>query len=120
MRSKSSFLTLAAFIALASLALPAEAHTKLVSSEPAANAEVASPKSITLHFSEGFETKFSSVELTDTDGTDVSTMPMESKDERALTVMPKATLPPGLYTVMWTTVAHDSHKMSGSYSFTVK
>ena len=108
------------FAAMIGLAADAQAHTKLVSTEPSADTEVAAPKTIQLHFTEGFETKFSSFKLTDTDGKDVPVKIVESKDPKTLTGVPQAPLLPGLYTVTWTTVARDSHKMTGSYSFTVK
>jgi copper resistance protein C len=99
----------------------AQAHAKLVTAEPAANATVAAPKTIQLQFNEELAKKLSGIKLTDTDGKSVATMSMAAKDDKSLMIMPNASLVPGLYTVSWTAVTtDDGHKTTGSYSFTVK
>jgi methionine-rich copper-binding protein CopC len=109
-----------AFFAVVLTISQAEAHATLVRAEPAANSEVASPKVIKLHFSEAYEPKFSSFKLTDTDGAPVAITPFDAKDPKAMAATPAATLPAGLYTVSWTTIGDDTHKRTGSFSFTVK
>ena len=107
---------------LASIAIgDAQAHAKLVTADPAPNATVAAPKMIHLVFSEEIAARLSSFRLTDTDGNAVAMMAMQAKDAKTLEAMPNATLSPGLYTVSWTAVStDDGHKMTGTYSFTVK
>ena len=99
----------------------AQAHAKLVSSDPAPDTTVVAPKLIQLHFSEEIAKKFSSVKLTNTDGNAVAMMAMTAPDAKSLSVMPNAALPPGRYTISWTAVAtDDGHKTTGTLSFTVK
>ena len=105
---------------LAAMASPAFAHAVLVSAEPAPDSEVTAPQVITLHFSEAFEPKFSRFTLTDTDGANVAINPVESKDPKIMAAKPVTALVPGLYTVSWNTLGHDTHKRNGSFSFTVK
>src|SRR5215469_12453918 len=83
------------------------AHANLVSSDPAKDATIASPKQITLHFSEALEMKVSGLKLTDTDA-------------KSLAAAPVKALTPGLYTITWTSMGDDAHKMSGTVSFSVQ
>ena len=99
----------------------AQAHGRLVKTDPAANATVSAPGTIHLEFNEELAQKFSTFKLTDTDGNPVALMSMPSKDAKVLEAMPSSPLPPGIYTVSWTAVTtDDGHKTTGSYSFTVK
>lgn len=111
---------LGALAVLGSITTYAFAHATLVSAEPAPDSEVTAPKVIQLHFSEAFEPKFSHFKLTDLDGAEVKIQPTEAKDAKTLAAMPTAPLEPGLYTVSWTTIGHDSHKRTGTFSFSVK
>ena len=98
------------------LATPAFAHARLVSSEPAANAKVKSPGQIKLHFSENLEPAFSSASLTDAAG---KTVPVsKSVGGQAITLLP-LTLKPGAYKVTWASVGQDTHRLTGSFGFTV-
>ena len=99
----------------------AQAHAKLVSADPAPDSKVGSPKNITLNFSEAIAKNFSSFKIIDGSGKEISLMKMDAKDGQSLTAMPNGTLPPGHYTISWTAVStDDGHKMTGTYSFTVK
>ncbi len=99
----------------------AQAHAKLVTADPAANATVAAPKTILLQFNEELAKKLSSIKLTDIDGKPVAIRSMEAKDAKSLVIMANNSLVPGLYTVTWIAVtSDDGHKTTGSYSFTVK
>ena len=98
----------------------ANAHTELVSAEPVADATVATPEKITLHFNEALETSVSSVSLADADGNSVSLTPASAPDETSLTAIPEAPLAPGVYTVSWTAVGPDTHAVNGTLSFTVR
>ena len=96
------------------------AHATLVSASPTPDSEGAAPGIIQLHFSEAYEPAFSTVKLTDTDGSGVALKAVDSKDPTTMAVAPVTPLSPGLYTVTWSTVGHDTHKRTGSFSFTVK
>ena len=98
----------------------ANAHANLVSSTPAKNATIASPATITLHFSEALEMKVSGLKLTDIDGKPVAIKAVKASDSKSLAAAPAAPLAPGLYTVSWTSMGDDAHKMTGTMSFTVK
>ena len=96
------------------------AHANLVSSDPAKDAAVASPKAITLHFSEALEMKVSGFKLTDIDGKPVAIKAAAAPDAKSLAATPTAPLAPGLYTISWTSMGDDAHKMNGTLSFSVK
>jgi copper resistance protein C len=99
----------------------AQAHAKLVSSEPAAQSTAAAPAKIQLHFSEDLAKKFSTFKLADTSGASVALTAAEGSDARSLAATPASTLSPGAYTVTWTAVASDDgHKSTGSFVFSVK
>jgi methionine-rich copper-binding protein CopC len=116
----STFRLLALAAAMALGTSQAYAHAKLVSSDPAKNASISSPSAITLHFSEALEMKVSSITLTDVDGKPVDLKAVDAPDKKSLSAVPTAPLAPGLYTVSWTSMGDDAHKMKGTFSFTVK
>lgn len=96
------------------------AHANLVSSDPTKDATIASPKQITLHFSEALEMKVSGLKLTDTDGKPVAIKAVAAPDAKSLAAVPVKPLTPGLYTITWTSMGDDAHKMSGTVSFSVQ
>lgn len=97
-------------------AAPAWAHAKLTSSEPKADAKVKSPSLIRLVFSESLEPAFSGATLSDAAG---KTIPVSAAvGSTSITLMPLA-LRPGAYTVTWHSVGHDTHRVGGSFRFTV-
>ena len=116
--------TIPALLAVCASTLPglgqAWASAELVSADPAPNSTVASPMLIQLHFSEAIHKQSSSVELTDAGGNAVATMPMGAKDAKSVALMPNQQLGAGKYTLSWTAVSSDGHKMTGRFSFTVK
>lgn len=120
------FLTAAAALALA---LPgvASAHSKLVSSTPAANATVAKPTKLSLTFSETFLAPVSGAELVMTGMPGmVNHEPMPIKgfktdvNGKTMTLTFPRALPAGSYDLKWHIVGADQHKMEGGYSFKVK
>jgi methionine-rich copper-binding protein CopC len=112
---------LAMFVVFLLGAAQAQAHARLVSAEPAANATVAAPMLIQLHFSEEIARKFSSIKLTHTGGGAIALMTRDAKDTKSLLIMPNAALAPGSYTITWIAVAtDDGHRSTGTFSFTVK
>ena len=109
------------FPALALFALltaPAFADARLQKSVPAARAKVPSPAHVTLHFSEALEPAFSGALLLDSDGRNVSGAPVKIGGLEM--VMTPGPLAPGVYHVAWHSVGHDTHRLDGEFSFTVR
>lgn len=117
-RNAAGFVALSAMLAFG--ATGAYAHANLVSSDPAKDATIAAPKTISLHFSEALEMKVSGLKLTDIDGKAVPVKMVKASDNKSLAAEPAAPLTPGLYTISWTSMGDDAHKMTGTVSFTVK
>jgi methionine-rich copper-binding protein CopC len=102
-------------------ASPAFAHAHLLQSDPAASASAASPKELTLDFSEGLEIAFSGVTLTGPSGAvTTGAATLDPKDNKVLLVPLSAPLTAGTYTVAWHALSSDGHKTTGTYSFIVK
>jgi len=122
MRSlRRSIMGFAVFAALSLAATSAFAHAHLQSSSPAANATVTSPATIALTFSDPLESRFSGFEITDAAGHAVNAPSHPDASNAAiLTATPTAPLAPGLYHVNWHLVAHDGHRMRGTFDFTVR
>ena len=119
------FPVLIAAAATLTFAGTAYAHPKLLSASPAANATVAKPTHIELHFSEKLMPAFSKAELTMAAMPGMAAMKMASvaklgPDGRTLIVTPNGSLPHGRYSVAWQVVSTDTHKVGGSYAFAVK
>lgn len=116
--------------ALMALMLPsvAQAHPKLVSAVPAANAAVASTGTIKLTFSESLTPKLSTATLvmTGMGGKSHPDMPMKdvvsavSADGKTLVLTSAKPLPAGSYRVDWATVGADTHRITGSHSFSIR
>jgi methionine-rich copper-binding protein CopC len=112
-----SALVAAAFVASVGSAL---AHADLIHSSPAANATIASPEKIELHFSDVIAPRLSVIKLT-RDGADIITEAAATRDAKGVIATPETNLEPGVYTLTWTVVSpHDAHKMTGNFKFTVK
>ncbi|CAE6750392.1 copper homeostasis periplasmic binding protein CopC [Paraburkholderia domus] len=97
------------------------AHAHLVSSEPAANAEVTAPTEVTIHFTEPLEPAFSRVELSDASGKPAAAAEsqVDTADAKVLHLaLPQLTA--GRYGVHWTAVATDGHLTQGNFAFIVK
>jgi methionine-rich copper-binding protein CopC len=109
---------LSALALLPLLARPVLAHAHLQKSEPADGAKLRSPAHVTLHFSEALEPAFSGALLLDKDGRNVSGAPV--KIDGPLMILTPGPLPPGTYKVSWHSVGHDTHRLDGNFSFTVK
>jgi hypothetical protein len=116
--------TIAMAAAAASLfaATGAQAHAHLLSSTPADKATVASPKELTLTFSEKLQPKFSGLKLTmpDMNNMVMATKVKIAKDGMTMIATPTAPLPPGAYAASWYAVTADTHRMQGQITFTVK
>jgi methionine-rich copper-binding protein CopC len=109
--------------ALAALALSvgaAEAHPKLLASNPAAAARVRAPTQLRLSFSETLIGRFSQLSLADSAGRSVPLGPSAlSQDHKQLIAAVRRPLAPGTYRVSWRAVSTDTHRVQGGYAFTV-
>ena len=116
-------MVIAAAISCAVIATSAQAHPKLTSTNPAAGAVVAeSPKELRLTFNEGLIAKFSGIELKSEKAENIQTGAAVAgpADIKQLIIPLPTALPDGLYSVKWHAVSEDTHKIDGTYSFTVK
>lgn len=117
--------TFAVAISLAGAALlsatQAAAHASLVKSDPAANATVAAPKTITLTFDDELTPAFSGFDVTMGDTMKMKFKTKVSKDKKSITGVPTGPFMPGAYKLSWhVAAAEDGHKSTGTLAFTVK
>jgi methionine-rich copper-binding protein CopC len=113
--SKAAF-TLIAAILYGGIAY---AHPELQSAEPAAGAAMTtSPKQIKITFNESVMPQFSGAELR---GKVMTTgkATTDPTNKKQLVVPVKEQLPPGDYKVEWHAVSDDTHRVKGTYSFSV-
>ena len=99
------------------------AHPKLMSSLPAENATVAAgPSELRLTFNEKLESSMSGVDVKDQAGKKIETgkAATDPADLKLLVIPLSAPLRDGMYKVDWHAVAADTHRIKGSYTFTVK
>jgi methionine-rich copper-binding protein CopC len=101
------------------LATQAQAHAKLVGSTPVADTTTTAPKQITLKFNEKVQPNFTGVELT-MGGAPVKLTTTVAKDRMTLVGAPAKPFAAGVYQVKWHAVTADTHRMQGTYSFTVR
>lgn len=98
------------------------AHTRLRSSEPAADAELeAAPREIRLRFSEPVSLPLTRVILLGPEDTPIALGgPVRHGESAEEVVVPiEGALGPGLYLVVWHTAGRDGHPVRGSYEFAV-
>ncbi|MFZ5674370.1 MAG: copper homeostasis periplasmic binding protein CopC [Pseudomonadota bacterium] len=107
-------------ISLSTFSSAALAHASIVAASPADQSKGPSPSAVEINFNEIVNLAFSRLTLRGEDGALVLT--------GALTIVPggkglivpiKAKLPEGLYSVEWTVLSSDGHKLKGKYNFTV-
>lgn len=99
---------------------PAQAHDRLVSSDPESGATLDSaPEEIGLTFSANVQDIGGSVDLTDADGEKVSVGSPEV-DGTTVTTAVEDDLSAGDYEVRWRVVSSDGHAISGVVDFTVE
>ncbi len=126
---KARLIFAAPILAALAFTASAQAHTKLINSEPAADATVTKPGKIVLTFNEKLVGSFSGADLTMTAMPGMAmTEPMKMKDfnsamsadGKTLTLLMKHTLPTGTYLLKWYAAGADTHRTGGDFSFTVK
>jgi copper transport protein len=113
---------LLALSVLAAGSASASAHALLASSDPPANAILASgPTSVTLTFTEPPDAKLSSVQVLDASGASRAAGPaVPGAPGSNVLVVSLAVLGDGVYTVAWRTLsAADGHATAGSFAFSV-
>jgi copper resistance protein C len=103
------------------LASTAYAHPKLLSASPAQGATVSKPARLQLNFSEKLVPAFSTMDpMPGMAAMKMASTAKVSPDGRTLVITPKSALPRGRYTVSWRVVSSDTHRVNGTYSFSVK
>jgi copper resistance protein C len=99
----------------------ANAHAHLKMAAPAADSQNTQVKVLKLQFSEGIKAALSSVKLQDHEDHTVD-IPVAQQDpaksDTLVVALPQA-LAAGTYTVLWSVVSDDGHRMKGQYHFVV-
>jgi copper resistance protein C len=109
-------------LALLSLGLGiegADAHAHLDRAEPRVGSTVsAAPHEVSLWFTEGLESEFSTIEVRDADGARVD----EGEPQISGSTMRIGlkTLSPGTYKIHWRALSVDTHKTEGDFTFQIK
>lgn len=115
--------TLLGALALGALALAgqASAHAALVASNPAANATVAAPKTISLTFNEALTPAFSRFDVARANGVKLKIKTHVAGDKKTIVGLPAGKMMAGAYKVSWRAAAtDDGHRTSGAFAFKVK
>jgi len=122
-------LTIFSALVVAGLSLPAQGHTRLIASTPAANATVGNTAKIVLTFNEKVLAPFAgaSVVMIGMPGmTNHPPMKMTGvssaigKDGKSMMLTLQRPLPAGTYRVEWHAAGADTHRMEGNFTFEVK
>ena len=106
--------------AVAFVAGPAAAHARLVSATPAPNATVATTRTVSLTFSERTVPAFSGFDVVNAAGEKVAVQTSVAEDGKTLTGTLARPLAVGAYRVDWRIASSDGHRMTGSYTFSVR
>lgn len=112
------FIAVAAVVAFA--AGPAAAHARLVSAMPAPNATVAATRTVSLTFSDRTVPAFSGFDVVNAAGEKVPLQTSVAEDGKTLTGTLASPLVAGAYRIDWRIASSDGHRMTGSYTFTVR
>ena len=112
------YVALATAVVLA--AGPAAAHARLVSATPAPNATVGATRTLTLTFSERSVPAFSGFDVVNSAGEKLAVRTSVAEDGKTLTGTLTRPLTAGDYRVDWRIASSDGHRMTGSYTFTVR
>jgi methionine-rich copper-binding protein CopC len=103
-------------LALVAAAGPAFAHARLVGSAPEAGSRTSDVDKVVLYFSEKLEPAFSGAQLMN-DAEKPVVAPAAIGGASITLTAPD--LKPGRYRVYWHSVGQDTHRMEGSFQFTV-
>jgi hypothetical protein len=103
---------------------PALAHSKLVSANPAPNATVRAVPNhqVQITFNEPVIQRFVTLAVTGPDGAKlhVASVAVDPKNKARVNAVVHGFQRPGAYKVDWTAAGSDIHRMTGSYSFTLR
>jgi methionine-rich copper-binding protein CopC len=115
--------------ALVTVAVPVFAHTKLLSTSPAAGATITNATQVSLTFSEPVTVPLSGIDLAMTAMPGMTNhAPMKivgfktaiSADGKTLVATFPRALPAGTYRLEWHAVSTDTHRATGNLTFTVR
>ena len=111
-----------AFAAAFSVAAPIQAHTKLVTANPAPSSTVRqAPQQVVITFNEPVLARFVTIAVTGPGGKlHVMGAQVDPKNKSRVSAVVHGGGKPGAYRVDWSAAGSDMHKMTGSYSFTVR
>lgn len=112
------FIAVAAAVAF--IAGPAAAHARLVSATPAPNSTVAATRSVSLTFSDRTVPAFSGFDVVNAAGEKVAIRTSVSEDGKTLSGTMPRPLDAGAYRIDWRIASSDGHRMTGSYTFSVR
>jgi len=105
-------------LSLASISL-AEAHAFLDHADPKVGSTIHSaPAQVTVWMTEELEGAFSKLQVFDAKGAEVDKKDVKASGATMTVSVPS--LAPGTYKVIWKAVAVDTHKTSGTFTFTVQ
>jgi len=116
--NRAPFIAIAAAAAL--VAGPAAAHARLISATPAPNSTVASTQSLSLTFSERTVAAFSGFDVVTAAGEKVAVRTSVGEDGKTLSGTLARPLAAGSYRIDWRIASSDGHRMTGSYTFSVR
>lgn len=120
--SKMTLVAAVAAVAASLFGDAAYAHPQLQSADPAPGAATTtSPKQIRITFIENVIPQMSGVEVKDQTGKIIPTgkAATDPANKKLLVVPVNEQLPPGEYKVEWRAVSDDTHRVKGSFSFSV-
>jgi copper resistance protein C len=120
--SKMISIAAIAVIAASLVVGAAHAHPEFQSADPTPGAATpTSPKQIRITFNENVIPKMSGVEVRDQTGKIIptGTAATDPANKKLLVVPVNEQLPPGDYKVEWHAVSDDTHRVKGSFSFSV-
>ena len=111
---------LIALAAAVAFAGPAAAHVRLVSATPAPNSIAVATRSISLVFSDRTVPAFSGFDVVNAAGEKLAVRTSVSGDGKTLAGTLTRPLAAGAYRVDWRIASTDGHRMTGSYTFSVR
>ena len=122
MRSRRDWLlAVAAGFAVPGASRSADAHAMLRGAEPSVGSTIhEAPARISLAFSETVEAAFSRIYVADASGARVDCDDLRrDKDNPMRLLQGLKPLVPGVYRVDWKVISADTHRMEGSFTFTL-
>ena len=101
-------------------ATQALAHAGLASATPAPNSTVAPTRTVSLTFTGRIVPTFSAFDVVDAAGRKAEVRIAPAEDGKTMTGTLSRPLAPGVHRVDWRIASSDGHRMTGSYTFTVR